>query len=191
LWITTLWDGGGAPLQWGVVIGASLGAARYDLATGRIPNLLTAPLFVTGLSWAAWTGRWAGLADAISASILLALPYITLFVYAGGGAGDAKLMGALGAWLGVVNGAIVLVSVLLCGAVLGFALASATRQLRMVFANLTRIAMVVVFFSSARDRERGGSRLLPKTEEMQTMRYGVAVFAGVCVSAVGVWIWRT
>ena len=42
-----------------------------------------------------------------------------LFVFAGGGAGDAKMMGALGAWLGLANGVVALVAVALSGAVIG------------------------------------------------------------------------
>ena len=36
-------------LQWGVVIGASLAAAIFDLRERRIPNMLCGPLFIAGL----------------------------------------------------------------------------------------------------------------------------------------------
>ena len=44
MWALALWDSGIVPLQWGVVIGASLAAAFSDLRTRRIPNALTLPL---------------------------------------------------------------------------------------------------------------------------------------------------
>ena len=102
-------------LQWGVVIGASLVAAAFDLQTRRIPNALTMPLLLAGLIRAIWLGRLLGLADAAAACFLLAMPFVLLFVFAGGGAGDAKLMGAIGAWLGLAQG----MRVLLCVAAAG------------------------------------------------------------------------
>ena len=50
---------------------------------------------------------------------MLALPFVVLFVLASGGAGDAKMMGAIGTWLGVKGGAIALIAVLLAGAFCG------------------------------------------------------------------------
>lgn len=108
MWLTTLWEQGLQPVPWAVVVAASLVAAMTDIASRRIPNILTGPLLLGGVVWAAWTAGPSGLADSISACVLLALPYVLLFLFAGGGAGDAKLMGAVGAWLGMVNGLIVL-----------------------------------------------------------------------------------
>ena len=87
-------------LPWIVVLAATGIAAITDGLTSRIPNVLTLPLWVAGLVYGALSaGLWGG-AESLVASLLLALPYILLFVYAGGGGGDAKIMGALGAWLG-------------------------------------------------------------------------------------------
>jgi prepilin signal peptidase PulO-like enzyme (type II secretory pathway) len=88
-----------ALFQWGVVFGTSLAAAIFDLRSKRIPNALTIPLLVAGLVWATWIGGLSGLGNAAAACFLLALPYVFLFLFAKGGAGDAKLMGAIGAWL--------------------------------------------------------------------------------------------
>lgn len=42
--------------QWGVVLGASLAAAIMDFRWGRIPNVLTVPLWLVGLVQAADAG---------------------------------------------------------------------------------------------------------------------------------------
>src|SRR5262249_54414726 len=90
-------------LPWGVAIAASIVAATTDLRSRRIRKWLTAPVFICGLIWsAAAHGPW-GLGDAFAASLLLAAPFVLLFLFAGGGAADAKLMGALGALLGLKN----------------------------------------------------------------------------------------
>lgn len=177
-------------LQWGVVISASLVAAGIDLRTRRIPNLLTAPLLLAGWVCAVIFGGFAGLADAAAATFVLGLPFVLLFIFAGGGAGDAKLMAALGAWLGVLNGTVVLVAVLLSGALVAIGYALATRQARTVMSNLKRIASSTAVRALARqgfDEQRHGS---PKTSEMQSIPYAVAIFMGSCIAAGGLLLWR-
>ena len=99
----TPWDFVSYTLPWGVVLLTSLAGAVTDLHARRVPNRLTFPVLLGGLLWATYEGGAAGLADAAGACVLLALPFVLLFVLANGGAGDAKLMGALGAWLGVAR----------------------------------------------------------------------------------------
>ena len=73
--------------------------------------------------------------DALAACVMLALPYVVLFVFAGGGAGDAKLMGAIGTWLGLVNGVVALAAVAASGILLAVAFALARRRLLVVLMN--------------------------------------------------------
>ena len=95
MWISSITDEKSFVIQWGVIISASLVAASCDMRSRRIPNTLTFPLFLCGLVWALVHGGLSGLGEAFGACFILALPYILLFVFANGGAGDAKLMGAI------------------------------------------------------------------------------------------------
>lgn len=75
-------------------------AAATDLHSRRIPNWLTVPMALAGVAFhvLAPTGIGLGaslLGLAVGFSLLL-VPY----VIGGGGAGDVKLLAALGAWLG-------------------------------------------------------------------------------------------
>ena len=79
------------------LIGASLAAAIMDVREGRIPNRLTLPLWLLGLAKATCLGGAGGVVAALGVSVLVALPYIVLFFLGKGGAGDAKLMAAIGA----------------------------------------------------------------------------------------------
>ncbi|MGB6917108.1 MAG: A24 family peptidase [Phycisphaerae bacterium] len=189
MWALTLWNEGSPSLQWGVVISVSLLAAVVDVAWRRIPNLLVGPIWVGGLVWAAWLGGPPALGDAFVAGVMLATPYILLFLFAGGGAGDAKLMGAIGTWLGLVNGTVALFCVSLAGIVVGIAFALAKKRLRTVWANLAgeRWRLLLLAFGPGRWRVMqdplvGGDLL--------KMPYGVAIFAGVCAAAAGVLLWR-
>ena len=75
-------------------------AAGFDLRTHKIPNLLTFPVMLAALCYYTGVHGWAGFLFSIgglgAGIALLLLPY----VMGGMGAGDAKLMGAVGAILG-------------------------------------------------------------------------------------------
>lgn len=184
-WATPLLDHSMPFVQWGVVLGASLAGALSDLAKRRIPNWLTGPVLIAGLLFAAWIGSVGGVADALGGCLLLALPYVLLFIFAGGGAGDAKLMGALGAWLGLIQGAIVLVLVVMVGAVLGIAFALAKRQLRPVMGRLGRVLTDVGLYVTSRGRFKMGEAISVQEGEMVAMPYGIAIFAGVLIASIG------
>lgn len=181
-------------LQWGVVIGASLAAAILDVRHGRIPNMLTLPLWIAGLTQATYLGSMSGLVEGVEVSVLLALPFIVLFLLGRGGAGDAKLMGAIGAWLSFDEGMIVFCCVAITGMVLAILRIAAHHERKSVLAGLlASLYLFVVAWSSG----TSPWRLLASTGEGETQEqagplslpYGAAIFIGVCISAAGVRIW--
>lgn len=190
MWTMTLWNDGRPLVQWGVVIGASLAAALFDLAVRRIPNRLTGPLLLAGLAWAVYVGRLSGLCDAAISCVILALPYVLLFLFAGGGAGDAKMMGAIGAWVGLVNGIVVLCAVSVSAVLLGIGFAVAGKRLRPAMANMGYFLYGLLFVVLGRGKMKDRRELFPRTADMQKMPYGIAILAGVCIAAGGVMLWR-
>ncbi len=191
MWASTLWDNGLIPLQWGAVICASLIAALTDAAERRIPNLLTGVVFGAGVIYALCVGGPAGLADGLTAAAAIALPYVVLFIFAGGGAGDAKLMASLGMWLGLVNGTAVLAAVCLCGIILAVLKAVSRKRFRALLMSLAVLAAGALYFLAARGRVKTPPERPAPGPEAVTIPYGIAIFAGVCVAAAGVLIWRT
>ncbi len=171
-------------LQWGVVICASLIAALLDLRARRIPNLLCLPLFITGLIWAAWRGGVDGLGHAFLAGVILALPFVILFVFAGGGAGDAKLMAAIGAWVGLERVMIVLACVCIAGGILAIGTAIAKKRLRIVLSNiLLSIYSFIIAMLGKRGIKAAAEMARPELMDRLTIPYGAAIFAGVCMAA--------
>jgi prepilin peptidase CpaA len=176
-------------IQWGVVIGASLAAAFSDLKTRRISNSLTFPLFLSGLVWAAINGGLPGLGQAFLACLMLGVPYVLLFVFAGGGAGDAKLMGAIGTWLGIRQSAVVLLCVACVGLVMAIIKAIIQGKLKFV------LTSVFISFYTFIISVTGGRRLKIAREHSESieqtndseMPYGIAICAGVCLAAAVVW----
>ena len=190
MWAMTLWDSATPWFQWGVVVGVSVFAAVWDLRWRRIPNRLTGPVLFVGLAVAMAIGGPVGLADAAAACLMMAAPFVVLFAVGGGGAGDAKLMGALGAWLGVVNGAVVLLGVVLAGVVLAIGVAVSRGQVATVATNLAQVGRSLLLFAAAPARPSAVLEALPPPRKCLSFPYGVAIGAGVCVSAIGVLLWR-
>jgi len=187
VWMT-LWQNGLPQLQWGVALGASLVAAVLDVASRRIPNILTGPVLLGGLVWAFRQAGWAGLGDSVLAGVMLATPYVFLFVFAGGGAGDAKLMAAIGAWLGVVNGLAVLVCVAICGLALAVAMALIKKQMTHLLSSLAGMVVDMVLWLTAHSRQR--PQLQAASSVKVTIPYGLAIFTGLVIAAAGVYLWR-
>jgi prepilin peptidase CpaA len=85
-----------------VGVGLLTGIAAYtDTRFWKIPNKLTMPFFVLGLVYQLAFWGWPGLQDGLGGFALGFGTYFLLFMVAGGGGGDVKLMGALSVWLGI------------------------------------------------------------------------------------------
>lgn len=191
MWYQKLWMAGPQWLPWGVVVAASLVAAIIDVRRHRIPNWLTGPVLAGGLFWAWYSQGLAGVADAACGCIMLAFPYVVLFVSrsAAGGAGDAKLMGAIGAWLGVYAGAAALVSVSLCGVVIGIVYALAKKRMKKLANNVIAVGWRLVFGGPG--LRVSGPEVNDTSDSVGPMPYGLAIFSGTFLACIGVQLWRT
>jgi len=175
-------------LHWGVVIACCIAAAVSDLRSRRIPNLLTGPMFLAGLAWSMATGGLAGLGDSALAAVALAIPYVILFLLAGGGAADAKLMAAVGAWVGMGQGVVVLLCVCASGAVIGLGYAVIKGRARGVFANLILMMFAMISLVVGRRSLKEVGAQFPDPKTMLSIPYGLAVLTGVCVAAAGTFV---
>ena len=82
-------------------VGSLTGLAAYtDTRFWKIPNKLTFPFFLAGWIYQAAFWGLPGLQDGFGGFVLGFGTYFLVFFVAGGGGGDAKLMGAVSVWLG-------------------------------------------------------------------------------------------
>jgi prepilin peptidase CpaA len=89
-----------------------------DLRARRIPNLLSGLGMVAGVALNTAVFGTAGLVASLVGLVVMVVVLLAPFALGGLGAGDVKMMGAIGAFLGLAVGA----QALLFGAVLGGAL---------------------------------------------------------------------
>lgn len=75
-------------------------ALVFDLRTRKIPNWLTVAALALALAFHVATAGLAGLGTALAGFGVGFGILFVLWIIGGGGGGDVKLMGALGAWLG-------------------------------------------------------------------------------------------
>lgn len=174
-----------ALFQWGVILIASLVAALWDVKCCRIPNLLTLPLFAAGLLQAAVFSGWDGFISSLLAGVILAAPYVVLFLCAGGGAGDAKLMGAAGAWLGLSHVLAVLLFVSIFGIIVALLKAIYKKQFFAVLKRIHAIILSFFVFVGTRGKVNTMVGMAQKQDgEELTVPYGPAIFAGLLAAAI-------
>lgn len=75
-------------------------AAATDLWKFKVYNALTLPALVAGLIISAWLGGFEGFKASLLGAGLGFGTLVVFFVLGGVGAGDVKLMTAIGAWIG-------------------------------------------------------------------------------------------
>jgi len=119
-----------------IALGVALVACITDVRTRRIPNILTFGAAAAGLgAGAALNGTDGVLTASAGWGVGVAVFFIP-FALGGLGAGDVKLMAALGAWLGPGDALWLGVHTALAGGVAAIVVATARGYLRTAFANI-------------------------------------------------------
>jgi prepilin peptidase CpaA len=117
------------------------GSAVYDVASRRIPNFLTLPALACGLVLHAFLGGWRQAATAALGALLCGFVFLVFYLAGGMGAGDVKLIAAVGCLAGFSRIAPLLVFTGLAGGVMALGLALARGQLTTTLENVFALAM--------------------------------------------------
>ena len=149
-------------------------AGFWDLKTNRIPNLITMPAVVLGLIINTYYFGLQGLGNSLLGTVVGTLLLIIPFAVGGIGAGDVKLLAAVGA----LNGLQFVFSSFLYSAVIGGIIASAILtvkgQLYYVLLNIL-VALQNVSFHIFKRREKQSFK--PITVGI-SFPYGIAILLG-------------
>jgi len=143
------WPATGASLKPIVLVPAvalALSAGWTDWRTRRIPNWLTVPGFLVGVSLNVLVGGWLGLKTSLLGAgfgLLVLLPFVFLRSL---GAGDWKLAGALGAFVGWEVMADLLMGSVLMAGVMAVVLVIYKRRVRETLRNMGRLLASMLMF---------------------------------------------
>lgn len=155
---------------WFSAIGLTLLAAWTDWHTRKIPNWLTVSGFLAGIGINSYFGGWAGTKASLEGAGLALVLLLPLVLLRGLGAGDWKLMGAVGAFVGPVLFVFVLVgSILISGLMAMIQMARAGRVMT-TMRNL--VVLVQGFFSFGL---RPNPRISLDNPGLMKLPFGVAV----------------
>lgn len=122
------------------VVCASAGAA-CDVRSRRVPNFLTLPGIVCGLLLHLFWGGWAQLGLSVAAGLICGLLFLFFWLAGGMGAGDVKLITAVGCLAGLTHVVPLLVSTALTGGVMGIAMALWRGRLKNTLLNVGALAV--------------------------------------------------
>ena len=169
-----------------IVLGASLIAGVTDLWKFKVHNLLTLPLLFSGLIYHAVWGT--GLANSLL-GVLCGSGILLLFYLMGGmGAGDVKLMAAIGAWLGIPYTFYVFVASSLVAALYALGLILVCGRVRETWVNLQIIWYRVAAFGRYLGAEDQIEAEVTRADRRRrVIPFGAMVAVGVV--AVIVWFW--
>lgn len=165
------------PIIFASVTLALAAASATDLRSQRIPNALTLPMAVLALSYHSLTGGLGGLwFSFVGLGLGLALMLVP-FLFGVMGGGDAKLMAAVGAWIGPVLTLEAFVLTTLAGG--GYALFELARRPAILRGVLARFR-VSLFATTV----TGQFHYAPARAEERLPRlcYGLAIAAGTLLA---------
>jgi prepilin peptidase CpaA len=112
----------------GSLLCAGIGSVT-DVRERRIPNYVTGPAIVAGLLLHAISGGWRGLGDSALAGAIAGGIFLIFFLAGGMGAGDVKLMTAVGCFSGLSALPVVVISTAIAGALFALAIGIHNRRL--------------------------------------------------------------
>ncbi len=165
-----------------ILVPGVLLASWTDFSKRRVPNRLNLALIIAGFAVQGWYFGWSGLGTGLLGLLVGFCLLIVPWLMHGMGAGDVKLMAAIGVWMGPL---LTLYSFLLGGLIGGLAavvMIVSTGRLRMACANmgviLTKCTNRQLMFS-----EFGSVRNFGTTSQL--LPYGVPLTGGTLIILAG------
>lgn len=163
-----------------MVLGTGLTiAVLTDLTTQRIPNWLTLALAVACLGLQSWAGQWEGLLLATEGLLVGLLCFLPFYLFGAMGAGDVKLLAAVGAGLGPST---VFVSALMT-VIAGGLIALVYIGLRGGIGAMFRRYVCMILLMAQRQPQY----LAPASDEAAALRFPYAL-AIACGTGLSVWL---
>jgi prepilin peptidase CpaA len=166
----------GTQVIWMLALALVLSAAWMDCRTRKIPNWLTVPALLIGFTVHIMIAGWPGAKTSLEgAGVALGL-LLPLVLLRGLGAGDWKLMGALGAFLGPVLLLFVLLGSVLVAGLMGIVQVMRTRRVKETMRNLSVLVRGFLSFGL-----RKNPQISLDNPGLLKLPFGVAVAAATVI----------
>jgi prepilin peptidase CpaA len=161
-----------------VAIAIAVVAVVWDLRTRRIPNLLTFGAALAGFAIHGYLSGWPGIGMSLAGWAVGVAFFFPIFALGGLGAGDVKLLGAIGAWLGPIAVVWVALFAGIAGGILGVVVAAFHGYLKKALRNVWGL---LLFWRVA------GIRPVPELtlssgSQAPRLAYAVPILAGLMVT---------
>jgi prepilin peptidase CpaA len=163
----------------GLAVALALIAGWTDWRNRRIPNWLTVPGLLVGVSVNALTGGWAGVKTSLLGAglgLLLLLPFVFLRSL---GAGDWKLAGALGAFVGWEILVTLLMGSVFVAGLMALGLVIYKRRFKETLRNIGRLLASMLTF------HRPGPEVSLDNPQSLKVPYGVALALTTVLFGIG------
>ncbi len=157
-------------------------SAVVDVRQHRIPNRLTYPGIVLGFVLRSVVYGWKGFLSALAGFLFAGGVFLLFYLIHAMGAGDVKLVAAVGSLLGPQQAAVVLLATAIAGGVLALLVALFRREMARTLCNL----MAVVRFHSWAGLQ-AHPQLNLNNPSATRMPYGLAIAAGTLYAFLTTW----
>lgn len=159
-------------------------AAVYDFRYRRIPNWLALIGLGAGLGLNTVLGKWEGLQTAGGGFAVGFGLYFLLYLIRAMGAGDVKLMGAVGSLVGPTEWLKLFAAAAIVGGALGLVMIVAKGRFRQTFWN---IGFILSEFAHFRAPYMKRQELDVKSSQAATLPHGVAIALGTVIYLAILW----
>lgn len=160
-------------------------AAVYDARFRRIPNWLTLTGLILGLGLNTFLFEWAGARTSLLGIGLALLIYFPLYLLRGMGAGDVKLMAAIGSIVGAGNWFGIFVITALLGGVVAVILLLSRGRLRNSLLNVGFLIGRLASLKAPYAREE----LDLSSPKAMKLPHGIVIAFGSLLFLAAAWIW--
>jgi prepilin peptidase CpaA len=161
-----------------VLILTTLAAAWYDVRIRRIPNWINLSGIILGLGLNLFFDHGHGLLASLGGLLIASAVYVPLYILKGMGAGDVKLMAAVGAIAGPANWLVIFITTALLGGSLSLVLVVARKQ---VTQTLQNVSTILRHLARGRRPAEQDETLSIDSDKALKMPHGAVIAAGVFI----------
>ena len=155
-----------------------LTAAIFDFLYRRIPNWLVVGGFAGGVLLRIVTGGWHGAIESAGGFVCAFAVYLIFYALRAMGAGDVKLMAAVGAIAGPVNWFSIFILTSIIGGILAILLLSVKGGLQHAMNN---VYLIVIEIMHGRAPHRAEPALDVGNQSAVTLPHGITIAIGTCM----------